>query len=86
MANQTLASTVKRISRRSEGVRWDSESEGFALVLTPGGYALTALPDLHEEKMPTRVVIPCQDGSPMPHGHVLTPLERERAIRAILGD
>ena len=85
MAKQTLGSTVKRISRRSEGVRWDSASEGFALVLTPDGYALTALPEPYQEKMPARVVIPCQDGSPMPHRHVLTPLERERAIRAILG-
>jgi len=66
MGMRTIARTVRSISRRSAGARWDSASEGFALVLTPGGYALTAMPDLHEDKMPTRVVIPCQDGSPMP--------------------
>ena len=84
MGTYTFASTVERISNRSAGVRWDSTSKGFALVLTPDGYALTALPDLYPEKMPARVVIPCEDGSPMPHRHVLTPLERERAIRMIL--
>ena len=86
MARITLASTVKGISIRSAGVRWDRASKGFALVLTHDGYALTAQPALYPEKMPARVVVPCEDGSPMPHRHVLTPLERERAIRAILAE
>ena len=86
MGKHTVASTVERISNRSAGVRWDSASKGFALILTPDGYALTAMPDLYPEKLPARVVIPREDGSPMPHRHVLTPLERERAIRAILGE
>ena len=80
----TLAQTVERISDRSAGVRWDSTSKGFALVLMPEGYVLTARPDLFPNCMPARVVLPCEDGSPMPHRHVLTPLERERVIRAIL--
>ena len=80
----TLAKTVERISNRSAGVRWDSASKGFALVLMPEGYVLTARPDLFPECMPARVVFPCEDGSPMPHGHILTHHERERVIRAIL--
>ena len=84
MARITLASTVKGISTRSAGVRWESASNGFGLVLTPEGYVLSALPDLYPEKMPARVVTPREDGSPMPHGHILTRLERERAIQAIL--
>jgi hypothetical protein len=80
----TLVKTVKRISNRSAGVRWDGASNGLALVLTQGGYALTARPDLYPESLPARVVVPCEDGSPMPHGHILTPIERECAIRAIM--
>jgi len=82
----SISSTIGRISNRSAGVRWDSASDGFALVLTPDGYVLTTQPDLYPDKMPARVVVPCEDGSPMQHRHVLTRLERERAIRAILGD
>ena len=84
MSRHTLANTIKSISIRSAGVQWENASKGFGLVLTPDGYMLTALPDLYPEKMPGRVVIPREDGSPMPHGHIQTPLERERAIQAIL--
>jgi hypothetical protein len=84
MARITLASTIKGISIRSAGIQWDSTSKGFGLILTQGGYALTAQPDLDPEKRPARVVVPREDGSPLPHRHVLTSLERERAILAIL--
>jgi len=82
----TLDETVERIVKRSAGVYWSALSEGLALVLTPDGFALTAMPQIYRgaDVFPDRVVIPCDDGRQMPHGHVLTPRERERAVRAIL--
>jgi len=85
MGKLTLAKTVERISERSAGVAWDAESKGLGLVLTQAGYALATRPALYPKSLPGRVVPTREDGTPMSHGHVLTPLEREKAVRAILG-
>jgi len=67
-------------------VRWSDLSDGFALVARHGAYVLTALPRLSDhEALSERVVIAQENGMPMGHGHLLTPRERERAVRAILG-
>lgn len=83
----TFDEIVERIVERSAGAYWSILSEGLALVLTPRGFALTAMPQIYRgaEVFPERVVIPCEDGRPMLDGHMLTERERERAVRAILG-
>jgi len=81
----TLDRTIAAIAKRSEGVHWIADSEGLALVLTTRGYALTARPEIFEAAtLPQRVVLACEDGTPMRDGHILTQRERERAVRAIL--
>ena len=80
----TLAKAVRRIATRSTGVAWDVASEGLALALTRHGYALTAMPRFYSDVMPGRATIVGEDGTPMAHGHVLTPQEREQAVWAIL--
>ena len=85
MTEMTLAKTVRRIAKRSAGVAWDVSSEGLALALTRQGYVLTAMPRFYRDVMPERVTIG-GEGTAIPHGHVLTPKERERAIWTILLD
>jgi hypothetical protein len=82
----TLDETVKRIVERSSGAYWSDRSEGLALVLTPDGFSITAMPQVYRgaDVLPERVIILRDDGRPMPHGHILTPQQRERAVRAIL--
>ena len=81
----TIDDTVAVIAKHSIGVTWHEDSAGLALILTGGGYALTARPETHQvETLPERVVIAKDDGSPMDNGHKLTQRERERAVRAIL--
>jgi hypothetical protein len=84
----TFDETVERIVKRSAGAYWSILSRGFALVLTPHGFALTAMPQIYRgaDVHSRRVIIPCEDGKPMPDGHLLTERERDRAVRAILGD
>ena len=84
-AKATIDGTIVAIAKHSSGVRWHDDSAGLALILTAGGYALTAHPETHQtEALPERVHIPKEDGSPMGDGHRLTQSERERAVRAIL--
>jgi hypothetical protein len=84
-ARVTLDDTIAAIAKQSAGVTWHMDSEGLALILTAGGYALTARPETHEsETLPERVQIAREDGSPMAEGHALTKRERERAVSAIL--
>jgi hypothetical protein len=84
----TMAITFDGIVERSAGASWSILSEGLALVLTPRGFALTALPQINSgaEVFPERVAIPCEDGRPMQDGHILTEREIEHAVRVILGD
>ena len=83
MIEITLARTVQSIAKRSAGVAWDVSSEGLALALTRNGYVLTAMPRFYRDVMPERVIIG-GEGTPVAHGHILTPKERKRAILAIL--
>ena len=84
-ARVTLDHAIAAIAKRSAGVTWHKDSEGLALVLKTGGYALTARPENHQpETLPERVQIAREDGSPMGEGHKLTQRERERAVEAIL--
>ena len=77
--------TIGSIAKHSIGVTWHEDSAGLALILTAGGYALTARPEAHQaETLPERVLITKDDGAPMNDGHALTRRERERAVRAIL--
>jgi hypothetical protein len=57
----TFDETVERIMKRSAGAYWSALSEGLTLVLTPCGFALTAMPQVYRgaEVFPDRVVIPC---------------------------
>jgi hypothetical protein len=81
----TLDHTIAAIAKYSAGVTWHGDSEGLALILTAGGYALTARPEPgHLEMSHERVLITKEDGSPMGDGHKLTQRERELAVRAIL--
>ena len=81
----TMDDTIAVIAKQSIGVTWHEDSAGLALVLTGGGYALTAHPETDEaETLRERVLIAKDDGSPMDDGHELTRRERERAVRAIL--
>ena len=77
--------TIAAIARHSIGVTWHGDSAGLALILTAGGYALSARPETHQaEALPERVLVVKEDGSPMRDGHKLTQCERESAVRAIL--
>ena len=79
-----LARIISAIAKRSEGVRWFSHASGFCLGRTLVGYVLTTEPQQFADALPNRVVLPREDGSPMPDGHILTARERERAVRLIL--
>src|SRR5512147_931987 len=84
-ARATLDHTIAAIARHSEGVSWHVDSEGLALILTAGGYALTARPKTHQpDALAEHVLFARDDGSAMGEGHKLTRGERERAVRAIL--
>lgn len=75
-ARVTLDRTIAAIAKRSAGVTWHKDSEGLALVLKTGGYALTARPETHQpETLPERVLIAREDGSPM-GGRFGTPYSR----------
>ena len=77
--------TIAAIAKHSTGVTWHHDSAGLALILTTGGYALTARPETHQtEALLERVLVVKEDGSPMGEGHKLTQCERESAVRAIL--
>ena len=81
----TIDDTIGAIAKHSIGVTWHEDSAGLALILTAGGYALTAQPEAHQaETLLERVLIAKDDGLPMDDGHTLTQRERERAVRAIL--
>lgn len=84
-ARVTLDDTIAAIAKHSAGVTWHKDSEGLALILTAGGYALTARPETQQgEVLPERVRIAREDGSPMGDGHKLTRRECEQSVRAIL--
>ena len=40
--------TIAAIAKHSTGVTWHHDSAGLALILTTGGYALTARPETHQ--------------------------------------
>jgi len=81
----TMDETIAAIAKHSIGVTWHEDSAGLALILTAGGYVLTAGSETDQaETQPERVLIAKDDGSPMDDGHELTRRERERAVRAIL--
>ena len=81
----TMQKTIDAIVRRSVEVRWDAKGDGLALVRRRDGYVLVSEPAPGDEVLGERLVMACADGQPMPHGHALTPRERERAVRDILG-
>ena len=80
----SLDLTIVAIATHSKGVTWRTDSEGFGLTLTAGGYALTSSPEHQGTTLHERVLITREDGSPMSDGHILTQREREGAVRAIL--
>lgn len=85
-ASGTLDHAIATIASYSEGVTWREGSSGLILILTAGGYALTAgaEPSPPGASSSARVVITKEDGTPMGEGHRLTQRERERAVRALL--
>jgi hypothetical protein len=85
MSQITASLAVAAIVRRNQGVTWIDSSKGLALVRSHDGHALVAEPGPKDEVLGKRLIMPREDGQHMPHGHVLTPQELERAVRIILG-
>jgi hypothetical protein len=82
----TVQKTIEAIVDRSHGVRWQASSGGLALIRERGkGYILVADLKPGDESLVERCTTPREDGRPMEDGHALTPAERERAVRKILG-
>jgi hypothetical protein len=85
MSATTIQKTVAAIADRSSGVRWNAESDGLALIRGREGYILVAESHPGDDVLGERLVMPREDGQRMEDGHALTPLEREQAVRNILG-
>jgi hypothetical protein len=81
----TVQKTIEAIVDRSLGVRWQVNSGGLALVRERQGYILVADLKPGDEALSERCTTPREDGKRMEDGHALTPAERERAVRNILG-
>ena len=81
----TRENTIRAITKRSRGVKWDRDCEGLALALSSDGYVLTTQPQRYPDALDGLVLVACEGGADMLHGHVLSERERERAVRAILG-
>ena len=83
--NMTVQKTIDAIVSRSSGVRWLAGSKGLALIREREGYILVAELKPGDDSLGERLVMPREDGHQMPDGHALTALERERAVKHILG-